>query len=325
MAITLSQLAAELGLSTSTVSRAFSHPERLTAETVSRVLAAAQRHAYQPNRFAKALTTGKSMNIGLVVPDIANPFFPPLIKAAQHRARAHGYSVYVADGDENPKEEWNQLTHFAGHVDGVVLCSPRMSTTKLREIPAQDRVILVNREVPNMPCILIDSTVGMHQAVDHLVSLGHHEIAYIGGPARSWANTQRRKAVLERCRHHGLEPALLGPYVSTHEAGVDAARKLGRTAVTAAIAFDDVLAVGLVSGLQEAGLRVPEDLSVVGCDDVITEHTAPPLTSVSGGAATAGRVAVDALLSSFEGGSIGASRTVLPTELVVRRSTGPAR
>jgi len=326
MSAKLSQVAAEVGVSVSTVSRAFSRPDLLSPSTVQRVSEAANRLGYQPNRFARALITGRSMNLGLIVPDIANPFFPPLIKSAQQCARTHGYSLYLANGNEDPVEERAVIEDFGGQVDGLVLCSPRISVNRVRELVNNLPVVLVNRVAKDMPSVLIDTATGMRQAVDHLSALGHQEVVYVAGPRRSWSNSQRLKAMREQCAHSDIQLHVVGPYVSSREAGSQAAERILATQATAVIAFDDLLAVGVWAALSDAGLVIPDDMSIIGCDDVVAEHALPALTSIGGGADTAGQVAVDMLLSILERPIAGYhSRTTLSTRLVLRSSTAPPR
>lgn len=322
MSAKLVQVAAEVGVSVSTASRAFSRPDLLSLGTVQRVLEAADRLGYQPNRFARALITGRSMNLGLIVPDIANPFFPPLIKSAQQCARRHGYSLYLANGNEDPDEEQAVLKHFGGQVDGLVLCSPRIAVNRVRELVDDLPVVLVNRVAKDMPSVLIDTTTGMREAVDHLSALGHQEIVYVAGPRRSWSNSERLRAVRDQCTHSDIRLHVVGPYVSSREAGFHAAERILATQATAVIAFDDLLAVGVCSGLSSAGLVIPRDMSVIGCDDVVAEHALPALTSIGGGADIAGQVGVEMLLSILAQ-PIAAyhSRTTLSTSLVLRSST----
>lgn len=326
MSAKLTQVAAEVGVSVSTVSRAFSRPELLSDATVARVMAAADRLGYQPNRFARALITGRSMNLGLIVPDIANPFFPPLIKAAQEAARSEGYSLYLANTNEDPEEEASVLAHLGSQVDGIVLCSPRTTVQRVHELAEGVPVVLVNRVARDMPAVLIDAATGMGEAVDHLADLGHRDLVYVAGPRRSWSNSERLKAVRAHCAERDIKLRVLGPYVSSREAGLEAAEQIIGTSATAVIAFDDLLAVGVLLGLTNAGLVIPRDMSIIGCDDVVAEYSVPALTSIGGGADIAGQVAVEVLLSILERPLAAyRSRTTLSTRLIVRSSTGPQR
>ena len=326
MSAKLTQVAAELGVSVSTVSRAFSRPELLSSSTVQRVLEVANRLGYQPNRFARALITGRSMNLGLIVPDIANPFFPPLIKSAQLCARSHGYSLYLANGNEDPDEERAVIEDFGGQVDGLVLCSPRISVKRVRELVKNLPVVLVNRVAKDMPSVLIDTATGMREAVDHLSALGHQDVVYVSGPSRSWSNSERLRAVRDQCARTHIRLHVVGPYVSSREAGGHAAQRILATEATAVIAFDDLLALGVCAGLSKAGLAIPGQMSVIGCDDVVAEHALPALTSIGDGAEIAGQVAVEMLLSILERPIAGYhSRTTLSTRLVIRSSTAAPR
>ncbi|MET7280666.1 LacI family DNA-binding transcriptional regulator [Kribbella sp. NPDC005582] len=322
---TIGTVAAEAGVSRATVSRAFSQPHRLKAETVERVLAVAQRLGYSMNPMAKALSTGRSGNLALVVPDIANPFFPPMIRAIEQRADQAGYAVFLANTNEDPAREDLLLTRLAMQVDGFVIASSRMTENAIKAHAERHPVVLVNREVADIARVLIDTTAGVTQAVEHLAGLGHREIAYLGGPHRSWSNSQRKRTVKRVGERAGLTVTMLPGRLSSYELGRHAVADLLATSATAVIAFDDLLAHGILTGLTERGLVVPRDFSVIGCDDVLAAQTYPPLTTVSSRSAEAGAAAIDLLAGRLgNDGTSSNDRLLLDTSLVVRATTGPA-
>jgi LacI family transcriptional regulator len=171
----------------------------------------------------------------------------------------------------------------------------------------------------------VDSAPGIREAVDHLVGLGHRHLAYISGPAGSWSDAQRRDAVRERCAALGVMATVLRPHRPEHDEGRAAAAEVLDTGATAAIAFDDGLAQGALAGMAERGVRVPAEISIVGCDDILAATTYPPLTTVHGRGGEAGRLAVELLMELVESPEGDRDRrSTLPSHLVTRSSTGPA-
>src|SRR5882757_1199905 len=193
---TIQQVARAAGVARSTVSRAFTRPDMLNAATVAHVLAVAAALGYAPNQVARALSTGRYGNIALIVPDVANPFFPPLIRAAEARADAAGLCVFLGDSDEDPAREDRLTAKLAAQVDGFVLASSRLDEDSVRALRGRRPVVLVNRDVEGLDRVLIDSATGTAAAVRDLHELGHRRIAYLGGPPSSWSNQQQRSAVL---------------------------------------------------------------------------------------------------------------------------------
>ena len=192
--VTIRDVARASGVHISTVSRTFSAPHLVNPETRVRVLACAEDLGYRPNRAARALITGRTHNIGLIIADIANPFFPPLIKAAESQARHRDYHVFVADTNEDPAAEEELVHALAKQVDGVLLCSPRMSNSLIEQLSREVPLVVVNRQVTGLPCVLMDVGQGARPAIEHLIGLGHRSIALLGGPRSSWTNREMRRA-----------------------------------------------------------------------------------------------------------------------------------
>jgi LacI family transcriptional regulator len=318
---TISQVAIEAGVARSTVSRAFSQPEILTRETVARVLDVAKRLGYSPNPVAQALSTGRSRNIALIVPDVANPFFPPLIRAAQLKAEEYDLCVFLGDSDENPVRENQLLERFINQVDGVVLVSSRLTDAQILHFAGRVPLVLINRDVPNISRVLIDSASGVVEAVRHLAHLGHKHIAYVSGPATSWSNTQRRMALRQATKTLGVKLKSISANKSTFESGRRIAEQIINSGATGCVAFDDLLAQGILFGLAEMGVRVPLEFSVVGCDDVLGSTTSPPLTTVSNHCVAAGEIAISLLVNTLRSEANKDVQHVLGTHLVVRNST----
>jgi LacI family transcriptional regulator len=316
-------IAKQLGVSRSTVSRALTRPHLLRPETVERVLAAAENLSYVPNQVARALSTGHSGIIALIVPDIANPFFPPLIRAAQAGADQQDFCVLLGDSAEKPDQETRLITRFTPQVDGFVLASSRLPDPALIGYAERKPLVLINRDIPRVPRVLMDSRTGIMQAAAHLAELDHENIAYVGGPVGSWSDHQRRQAISAARAEHGLTVTMLHARPATYAGGARTVDGLLASGATAAIAFDDVVAHGILAGLAERGVQVPGDFSVVGCDDVLAATTYPPLTTVSLRCADAGDIAVSVLLQLLGGRKLDDVRYSLDSRLVVRATTGP--
>lgn len=324
-ALTIRQVAIEAGVARSSVSRAFTRPEMLKPETVKRIHEAAERLGYVPNHAARALSTGKHGNLALIVPDVANPFFPPMIRAAQIEAERFDFCVFLGNSDENPTQEDRLLGRLSGQVEGLVIASSRMSDGQIRTYAGSRPVVLINRDVAGIPRILIDSGAGVSEAVAHLAEHGHQKIVYVSGPPNSWSNKQRKSAVRSSAQKFGVEVQTVAATVPSFAAGRNAVSHLMTRGATAVIAFDDLMAQGILVGLAEQHVTVPDQFSVVGCDDVLGATTYPMLTSVSNRASEAGRAAVGLLMEMLQSHAIRDVRYVLETHLVVRNTTGPAR
>jgi DNA-binding LacI/PurR family transcriptional regulator len=327
LAVTIHDVARRARVSVSTVSRAFTMPEVVREATRSRVLEAARELGYRPNRAARSLITGRTGNLGVIVPDLGNPFFPAVLKGAQVQAREADHAVFLADTDEDPRLEADLIRAMAKQVDGVLLCSPRLAPADLDEVLGLTSLVLLNRRVPGVPAVVMDSADGMRQAVEHLAALGHRRCAFLEGPRNSWSNRERRRGLRAAARAHGIEAAELGPFAPRFEAGMQAADVALAARVTAVLAFNDLMALGVLSRLADRGVAVPAEMSVVGFDDIpMAAMCAPSLTTVAMPMEQAGRAAVALLLDRLAGGARADGqppRLLLGTQLIVRSSTAP--
>lgn len=343
---TIHEVAARCGVAASTVSRAFSRPERVSAATRERILAVAEQMGYRPNPIARALPSGRTKTLALLVPDITNPFFLGLIRGAEKAAAASEHTLVLADTEESSETEQVVLERLTRAVDGFVLASPRMSDVRLRQAYASAPLVVVNRRVAPVPGVLIDSAPGTRAIAEHLASLGHERIAYLAGPRASWSDQRRWRALQAVARQRGLHVVRLGPLAPTVDAGVAAADALLLEDVTAAVTFNDLLAIGVLRRLRARGISVPDQISVAGCDDIFgADFCHPPLTTLTAPIEVAGRTAVELLLGmlrsgvrdrvqepaasdgldpSFAGKAESRRIVVLPTRLTIRDSTGAA-
>ncbi len=324
MPASIHAVAARAGVSVATVSRSLTAPRTVRENTRARVLVAAAELGYEPNRAARGLITGRTGNIGVIAPDLGNPYFHAVLKGAQARAREADYAVFVADGQEDAGEEEALIRAMGKQVDGIVLCSSRLAPDTLARLDPTPTLVLLNRRVPGRPSVVVDSAGGICLAVRHLAELGHVRCAFVAGPRRSWSNRERLRGLRACTRAVGAELVTIGPVAPQFTSGAAAADRVLETGATAVLAYNDLVAVGVLSRLAELGVRVPDELSVVGFDDIpLAAMVTPPLTTVAAPTELAGRVAVEALLDRLQDGAAQRPAAVqrLPTTLVVRSST----
>lgn len=321
MAPTLTDVARAAGVALSTASRAFSDPDRLGAATRRRILTAAQELGYAP-RPTVAAAPPATATVAAVVPDIANPVFSRFVKAAQSRGRDARTTVVVADTDYDADRERETIAGLCARVDGIVVHSSRLDGAEVLDLCGTTPSVLVNRHVPGGDCVIADSTQGLRQAVDHLDALGHRRVAYVQGSSDSWSNQHRVGLVRELTAEYGLALELLGWHTETVDGGTAAAARVLATGATAVLTHNDLVALGLIAGARTLGVRVPDDLSVVGSDDIPFAALADPgLSSIATPMDRAGTLALETLTRAER---VAPRAVRLPTHLVVRGSTGPA-
>ena len=325
---TIHDIAALCGVAASTVSRALSTPDRVNIRTRERIRAAAAELNYTPNSQAKALSSGRTGAVGVLVPDITNPFYFDLIRGTQLQLKAAGYTQLLVDTEESDEVEASAMEQLRKGADGIIVAASRLSDDVLLAAAANIPLVAVNRDVPGVPAVIIDTPSATSQALDHLISLGHTRVAYVAGPATSQSSERRWTALSAAADVRGVEVLRLGPFAPTTQSGAAAADAAVHSRVSACIAFNDLIAIGMLQRLQARGIRVPDDMSIVGCDDIFgADFCNPPLTTMASPIEQAGRVAVSMLLARLNplAGGGRRSRSVMPTHLTVRGSTGPAR
>ncbi len=265
---------------------------------------------------------GRTGNLGCIVPDLSNPFFAAVLRGVQARARTADYAVFLADSDEHGGAELELVEAMARQVDGLILCASRQTTAQLDQVLGTIPLVFVNRPVPGQPAVILDAAGGMRQALDHLAALGHRRVAYLGGPRVSWSAGERRRG-LRHAERLGTEIVELGPFPPTFEDGRAAADQALAQRVTAIVAYNDLMALGVLSRLADRGVAVPAEMSVIGFDDIaLAAKVTPALTTVALQTERAGREAVDLLLARMTGARADQRRDLTAT-LVVRASTGP--
>ncbi|RPF23097.1 LacI family DNA-binding transcriptional regulator [Myceligenerans xiligouense] len=335
---TVHDVARDAGVSISTVSRSFDPRSKISPATRARVLAAAERLGYQPHPVARGLRTGRTHAVGLLVPDLENPFFAAITKAVQARARAEGYEMFVADSDEDPDVEPELIRALAARTDGLLVASPRAEAETLRDALTGVTAVLLNRElpadpataaattpVPEIPAVTLDDADGAAQVLGHLSSLGHRAVGVAAGPPASWSGARRVAGLHAAAGRWDVRLVELGEFRPHFAGGTQAADHALASGVTAVVVFNDLMALGVLDRLRQRGVDVPGEMSVVGYDDVaLATLVTPALTTVRVPLDRLGRRAVDLLLARLSG-TTPTSGARLPVELVIRGSAGPAR
>jgi DNA-binding LacI/PurR family transcriptional regulator len=326
-AVTIYDVARAVGVAPSTVSRAFARPGRVNAETAERIRAAATQLGYRANPLARALSTSRTQMLALMVSDVTNPFYSELIRGAQTAASDAEYTVLLVDARESDTVEREALERVLPAVEGVVIGSSRMSDSTLRVIAKQKPMVVLNRDLAGIPSVVTDNPRGMRRAAEHLGELGHGHLTYVAGPEASWADGVRWRALREAGHELELSTRRTPPVAPTVHGGRAAAHELSGRPPTAVIAYNDLVAIGVMRELAGRGVRVPQDVSVVGFDNILAaELVTPGLTTVAAPLRTMGTTAVRNVLAMIGGATSHAEGAlVLPTRLVVRESTGRAR
>lgn len=326
-AATIMDVARLADVAPSTVSRALTNPDRVHHLTRARIEAAAAELSYVPSSQARSLSSGRTRTVAVLVPDITNPFYFNLIRGTQRRLNASGFTQLLVDTEESDDVEAAKLEIMRKSSDGVVLTASRLDDERLAEAARHQPIVTINRDVPDVPSVIIDTPSGVTQALGHLHSLGHRRVAYVAGPANSWSSARRLVALEAEAARLAVEVRVVGPWSPKLTSGAAAADAVLGEGVTGCVVFNDLIAIGMLGRLRDRGVSVPAELSIVGCDDVFgSDFCNPPLTTVTAPIEDAGRVAVDMLLGEADPvrSSPPRTRAVLPTHLTIRASSGVA-
>lgn len=320
---TIYDVARSAGVAASTVSRAFSRPGRVSARTAARVHAVAAELGYRVTPLTGRPSIGRTATVALVVSDVTNPVYFGVIRALETAAATAGYTVLLASARESDEVERAILERTLPTVDGVVVAGSRMPDRTIRTMAKHRAFVVLNRVVPGVRSIVPDARTGIGGALEHLRSLGHRELTYLAGPAGSWADGQRWRTIADLAPKLALKVGRVGPCLPTPQAGAAAAGEVLRQPSTAVLAYNDLLAIGLMKGLTAAGVRVPDEISVVGFDDIFCADLChPALTTVAAPLPAMGTQAFAELRRQIEGDPFRTHPVAaLPTRLVVRDST----
>ena len=314
--MTLQDVAREADVAISTVSRALSNPDRVSRPMRERIQEVARRVGYTSARMPV-----RDSLLALMVSGIGNPYNAALIRGVESQARAAGSSVIVGDIADGPEVELAHIERLKDRgVDGIVLATSLLPEAELRAVGEGADVVLFNREVPGFASVITDARDGSRQIVEHLAALGHRSIAYLSGPAL-WTDAERWRTLSENAAQLGVETVRLGPFMPTVDQGSAAADVGLGSGATALVAFNDLLAIGILQRLRRRKVDVPGAISVVGHDDIFgADFCQPSLTTVHSDVEHAGRTLVDLVRGRIV--SRPDTPIVIPTQLVVRESTG---
>ncbi len=322
-------VAKRANVSIATVSRVLnSSDHKVSAKTAEKVRQAVKELDYRPNALARALQINKSMTVGVIIPDIANHYYAEIVRGIQKEADKEGYNIILQNTDRNPKRIVRSINLLREKVvDGIIFSGGIISgyepLSVLQEF--RDRVVVIGRHDVNFPAIMVDNISGASQAVQHLIDLGHTKIGFIGWAINSTTATDRlsgyKSALAQnRCR---FDKTLVREGKLTPESGYAEAKKLlsGKEVPTAIFAGNDQMAFGVIHAAMEFGLKVPDDLAVVGFDDIpLSSFFVPPLTTVEIPKFSLGTSSMRALMNLISGKNT--SRIKLhKTKLIIRKSS----
>jgi LacI family transcriptional regulator len=327
---TIRDVAREAGVSPATVSRYLNRNIELPADTAGRIDAASKRLDYRPNLLAKRLSLGSSETIGLVTPEIANPFFAALAAAAEAEARRAGFSILLSSTGGDLEMEAASIDRLAArHVDGLLVLTNRVDDGRLRDlIDGRTDVVVLDEDVPGarVTRIFVENEAGARDATRQLIAAGHRRIAHIGGPERLLSTEERFAGFARAMSEAGLpvEDGLVRFGAYEREFGRDATRAiLAHKRPTAVFTGSDYIAIGVLEELAAHGLSVPGDLSLASFDDMpFADLLSPPITTVRQPIEALGRLGIRTLLAQIRGEETPPIQR-LPTELVIRKSVGP--
>jgi LacI family transcriptional regulator len=330
---TLKHIAEQVGVHVSTVSRALNAATRdlVAQELVERITEAAKALDYRPNRLSMGLRTRVSMTVGVVLPDISNATFPVLVQAIEATLATKHYSTLVAHAETDYPRKTTLIEQMAARqIDGMILMTARRYHGLIDFCLDSDvPLVMVTRteQDPRVSSVINDDSASMALAVRHVVELGHRRIAHLGGPADMSTGASRCEGFLAAMREHGLEPsAVIRSRVYTRDEGVSVAHELFALApnTTAIIAANDLLAIGCLDVIKKSGRRCPDDVSVVGHNDMpLVDMIDPPLTTVRINFRQMGTEAAALMLRRLEDPTTDAVMMTLRPKLIVRSSTAP--
>ena len=326
------------GVSTATVSRVINNPDLVSGETYNRVMAAIEELDYKLNLAARNLRTNQTRTIAVLLPSIAEPVINTIVEAIEDAAIEADYTLLLCStrGDIDREEAHIRLLTNHAAVDGVLVVSPRSAPTQIqRLVQGEVPLVMCNYRMDNThaPSLMVDHVSSLYQTTDHLLELGHRRIALLNLAGPHYYPARMRREGFERAFiTHGAQPdpsliiEIARPTYENTDWRADISRLLDRAAPpTAIVAFNDEVALQVYAVCRERNLRIPEDLSVTGCDDIMTSrYVEPPLTTVRVPAAEQGHQAMTLLLEWMQNPDQPVPPPeVLPVELIVRESCAP--
>lgn len=322
---TIYDVAGAAGVSPSTVSRALSRPDRVSVRTAEHVRRVALEIGYLRSSAHSAGADQATGVVAMVVADVANPVFHGMFRGAESAARQAGLTLLLSESQESAQIERTVITRLRGVAEGIILTSSRQTDAEIRRAAKTLPLVVLNRLVTKVPSVVADNIRGMKRAVEYLAGLGHTELTYLGGPEASWADWIRWRGIREACYELELRARRVGPCAPTIRGGENAGAQWRRHTTSAVMTYNDLLAIGFLRWAQAAGVGVPGEVSVIGCDNILEGALMTPrLTTLASPLSTLGSTAVNHLLATRRDDA--SARTVeLPMRLIVRDSTGAAQ
>ena len=336
--VTMADVAREADVSLMTVSRVINNKGDVSSTTRQRVLEVIEQLGYRPSSIARGLATHRTRTLGLVIPDVANPFFSDVARGAEHVAYAEGYNVFLCNTEEDPQRELAVLQSLEEkRVDGVVLCSSRLDDDELHTVVTRHpAVVLVNRRIEpaseddGIGIVVLEDAAGGRIATQHLLDSGHRAIGLLAGPPASRSGRLRAEGYRTAlaAAHLPYNPTWVIPCPASVDGGHETARNLltAEPGLTALFCYNDLVAVGALQACTDLGRRVPGDLAIVGFDDILLAAlVTPPLTTCRVPRYDLGAQAMQLLLNQIDGrpaeaGKKPCTEIVLRPTLVVRAS-----
>ena len=330
----IKDIAREAGVSTATVSHVINETKYVSDYTKDKVQRAVEKFNYQPNAHAQMLASGRSNIIGLLVSDISNPFFPELVKAIEAAVNERSYNLILLNTNYNPKTALDCVRRLIQlKVAGILMMTAEFDSAVI-DLVAHRKVSVVFHDLgtvgERMSNVVLDYAAGIDEAVRHLVSLGHKHIAHIAGSHEVYSGRIRKQAFVDSIKKY--LPDAPAPEIHEgdfrFESGRLAASEIltEKTVPTAVVVANDLMALGAMQEFKAAGLRVPQDISIVGFDDIaFAALSEPPLTTVVSPRVEIGRRAVEALMTTLEHPTQNGVEVRIPTYLITRGSTAPPR
>ncbi|HEX5283014.1 MAG TPA: LacI family DNA-binding transcriptional regulator [Bryocella sp.] len=331
--VNISVIARRAGVSTATVSRTLNGSPLVREKTAERVRKVIAGLGYVPNSGARSLSSGRSNLLGVIISDITNPFFPDLIRRLEHLATDHSYDLIFADTDYDPvRLEHCVQRMMERRVDGIALLASEMHQRVVDLLKRQSVPVVALQaqlQESRFRTIHVDYGSGIREAVDHL-RLGHSDLAFIAGPGNLWTANRRRELFLKELERNGLKVPRAWLLEGDHRAdgGVHAMRKLlqQKRRPTAILCSNDLTALGALKAIQEAGLQVPHDFSLLGFDDIdLVSLVHPRLSTIRIPRSEIATQAFFTLLAATRDGLMAAPQTAIMTSLIVRDSSTPPR
>lgn len=335
MSATIKTIAKMTGVSHSTVSRALRGSPLVAEDTAERIRQAAQQLGYLPSAAARSLKTNRTRILGVIVSGIADPFFSEVLNGIEQAAQAAGYSLFIGSSNHEPeKEEKIFQTMLEQRIDGVIICSTPVSVDRWRQFPTEAfPIVVVNNQAADHYnySIYHDDVDGSRQVARHLIALGHHQIAYLGNSQSGKTTLDRLNGLNTEMNAHGL--SIIPEHIyhvpgGSPQMGIEGMNYFLNlpSPPTAVMCFNDMLALGGLKSCRQAGMRVPDDISVTGFDNItISEFSEPPLTTLDQPKKEIGREAAQLLLSLLgsDSGQLNSTQRVkvLKGQLLVRDST----